>query len=66
MSHLPLGGLGTVLDLGKQLRFDPDVLVRDPFGIGLRLANEWLEPLAQLGSRCLINAVVTRAVASRY
>ena len=46
MPHLPLGGLGAILDLGKQLRFDPNAAMSDPFGIGLRLANERRQPFA--------------------
>ena len=38
MAHVPHGGLGTVLDLGGQLRLDPDSLMRNPLGVGLRLA----------------------------
>ena len=48
--HLSFRGLRAVLDLGKQFRLDPDSPVRDPLGEGLRLPDERLQPLAQVGS----------------
>jgi hypothetical protein len=53
MPDLALGRLRTVLDLGKELRLDPNALVRDPFRIGLRLADKRLEALAEVGGRDL-------------
>jgi len=37
MAHLSLGRLRAVLDLGGQLRLNPNALVRDPLGVGLVL-----------------------------
>jgi hypothetical protein len=39
MPHLAFCGLRPVLNLGEQLRFNPDALVRNPFGVGLRLPD---------------------------
>ena len=61
MPHLALGRLRSVLDLSKQLRFDPDAFVRNPLGIGLCLPNQRLEAPPQLGRRCLVEAVVDLA-----
>jgi hypothetical protein len=49
MPHLSLGGLGAVLDLGQQLRLDPDTFVRNPLRIGLCLPDQRLEAPPQLG-----------------
>jgi hypothetical protein len=35
MSDLPFGRLRAVLDLGQQLRLDPDALVGDPLGVAI-------------------------------
>jgi len=40
MPHLAFGRLRPVLDLCQQLRLDPDALVRDPFGVRLRLSDQ--------------------------
>jgi hypothetical protein len=40
-----------VLDFGKQLRLDPDALVCDPLFEGLRLPNQRLQALPQVGGR---------------
>ena len=61
MPHLSLGRLRAVLDLGRELRFDPDALVRDPLGVGLRLPDQRRQALAQVGGRCLVEAVVDLA-----
>jgi hypothetical protein len=39
MPHPAFCGLRPVLNLGEQLRFNPDALVRNPFGVGLRLPD---------------------------
>ena len=39
MTHLSLGGLGAVFDLGEKFRLDPDPLVRDAFAVGLGFAE---------------------------
>jgi hypothetical protein len=39
MPDLSLGGFRPVLDFGQQLRFNPERLVRDLFGIRLRFAD---------------------------
>jgi hypothetical protein len=46
-----LGRFGAILNLGKQLRFDPDALVRDPLGVGLGRADKGLEASPQFGGR---------------
>src|ERR1700730_470504 len=61
MPDLSLGGLRAVLDLGKELGLDPDALVRDPFRIGLRLADKRLKTLPQVRGRDLVEAVVDLA-----
>jgi hypothetical protein len=61
MPDLSLGGLRAVLDLGKELGLDPDALVRDPFRIGLRLADKRLQTLPQVRGRDLVEAVVDLA-----
>ena len=43
----PLSGLGAVLDFGQQFGFDPDAVVCDALAVGLGLADERREPLAQ-------------------
>jgi hypothetical protein len=55
--HLRLGGLGPILHLGKQLRFDPDAFVSDPLRAGLRLPDQQLQPLLQVGGGDLVEAV---------
>jgi hypothetical protein len=47
--HLSLGRLGAVLDLGVQLRLDPDSLVCDAPGVRLGFADQRRQALAQLG-----------------
>ena len=61
MADLALGRLGAVLDLGEQLRLDPDALVRDPLAVGLGLADQRREALAQVCGRLLVEAVVDLA-----
>ena len=61
MAHLALGGLGSVLDLGVELRLHPDALVRDPLDVGLGFADQGREALAQLGGGLLVEAVVDLA-----
>ena len=61
MPHLALGRFRAVLDLGQQLRLDPDALVRDPLGVGLGLADQRRQALAQIGGGCLVEAVVDLA-----
>jgi hypothetical protein len=61
MSHLALNRFRAVLDLRKELRLNPDALVRDPLRIRLRLPNQRLQALLQLGGRGLVLAVVDLA-----
>ena len=42
VAYLALRRLGTVFDLGKQFRLDPNALVRDPLGIGLSFPDQRL------------------------
>jgi len=49
VSHLALGRLGAVLDLGEQFRLYPDALVRDPFSVGLGFSDQGRETLTQFG-----------------
>jgi hypothetical protein len=49
MPDFTLRGLRAVFDLGQQLRLHPDALVRDALGVGLGLADQRLQPLAQIG-----------------
>jgi hypothetical protein len=51
VTHLALRRLGPVLDLGQQLRLDPDRLVRDALRIRLGLAHQRRQLLAQLRRR---------------
>jgi hypothetical protein len=46
MPHLALGRLRTVLDLGEQLRFDPDAAVRDALAVRLCFSDQRLEARA--------------------
>jgi len=48
---LSLSRFRAVLDFGKQLRLDPDALVCDPLFEGLRLPNQRLQALPQVGGR---------------
>ena len=50
-----------VLDLGKKLRLDPDAFVSDPLGVGLSLSDERRQPLAEIGGRSLVEAMVDLA-----
>jgi hypothetical protein len=43
--------LRPVFDLGEEFWFDPDALVRDPFRVRLRLADQWLEAMANKAKR---------------
>src|SRR3954464_15021280 len=61
MPHFPLGGLGPVLDLGEELRLDPDALVGDALAVGLGLSHEWLQPLVKLNRRRLVESAVDLA-----
>jgi hypothetical protein len=56
--HFSLGRLRPVLDLGQQLRFDPDALVSDLLRERLRLPNQRRQTLLQVGRRDLVEAVV--------
>ena len=58
---LSVSRLRAVLDLGQKLGLDPDALVGDPLREGLRLPDERLESLAQVGSRYLVESVVDLA-----
>ena len=58
MPHLALGRLGTVFDL---LRLDPNAFVGDALGIGLRLAHQRRQPLAEIRGGCFRKAVVNLA-----
>ena len=53
--------LRPVLDLGQQLRLDPDALVRDPLRERLRLPDQRRQALLQVGGRDLVEAVVDLA-----
>jgi hypothetical protein len=61
MPDLSLRRLGTVLDFGQQLRLDPDALVCDPLCEGLRLPNEGLQALPQVGGRNLVESMIDLA-----
>jgi hypothetical protein len=61
MPHLPFGGLGAVLDLGEKLRLRPDAAMCDPLGVGLGLADERPQTLAQIGGRLFVESVVDLA-----
>jgi hypothetical protein len=50
-----------VLDLGEQFRLDPDAIVGDLFGVGLRLADQRFQPFLQVRRRGLVEAVVNLA-----
>src|SRR3954454_19290044 len=58
---LTLGRLRPVLDLCQQLWLNPDALVRDLLGAGLRLPDQRHQPLPQLCRRGLVEAVVDLA-----
>src|SRR6185312_3443003 len=58
MPDLPRRRLRAILDLGQELRFDPDPFVSDPLGIGLRLADQRLQPLLQVRGRDFVEAMV--------
>jgi hypothetical protein len=53
VSHLALGRLGAVLDLGEQFRLYPDALVRDPFSVGLGFADQGVRRLRSSADDCL-------------
>jgi len=55
---LSVSRLRAVLDLGQKHGLDPDALVGDPLREGLRLPDERLESLAQVGSRYLVESVI--------
>ena len=57
--HLAFGGSGAILDFGRELWLHPDALVRDPFGVGLRLADQRRQALAQIGCGCLVETMIT-------
>ena len=61
MTHLSFGGLRAVFDLGQQLRLDPDALVRDLLGIGLRLPDQRFQPCLQILDGGSVEAVVDLA-----
>jgi hypothetical protein len=46
MTRLSFGGLRAVFDLCQQLRLDPNALVRDLLGIGLRFLTSGFNLLA--------------------
>lgn len=54
-------GLGPILDLRQKLWLDPDSLVCDPLGVRLRLADQGLQPLLQVGSGRFVEAVIDLA-----
>jgi hypothetical protein len=58
MTDLALRRLDPVLDLGQQLRLDPDRLVCDPLRIRLGLAHQRRQLLAQLRRRGLVKPVI--------
>jgi hypothetical protein len=57
----PFCGFCAVLDLGEQLRLDPDSLVRNSLHERLRFPDEGFQTLAQLGRRDLVEDVVNLA-----
>jgi hypothetical protein len=61
MTHLPLRRLGPVFDFSQQRRFDPDAAMRYLFGVGLRFADQRLEPRLQVLGGCGVKAVVDLA-----
>jgi hypothetical protein len=61
VSYLALSGLGTVLDLGQYVRLDPDRLVRDALGVGLRFPDQRCQTIAQIRSGGLVEPVVDLA-----
>jgi hypothetical protein len=58
MTHLALGGLRPVLDLGQQLGLDPDTPMRDALAVGLGFPDQRLEP--RLSAVWVRNAVTQR------
>jgi hypothetical protein len=54
MADLAPRRLCPVLDLGQQLRLDPDSLVRDPLGVGPVLTDRRLQPPLQVGGGRLV------------
>ena len=60
MPDLAICGLGPVIDFGQQLRLDPDALVRDPFGVRLRLADQRLQSGLQVLCRGGGEAMIMR------
>src|SRR5690242_19655753 len=54
---LSLGRLRAILDLGEQLWFDPDALVRDPLRVRLRLPDQRLESLLEVSGGRLVKSV---------
>ncbi len=58
MSDLSLGGLRAVLDFSQQLWFDPDALVRNTLRESLRLPDQRLQTLLQVGGRGFIKFMV--------
>src|SRR3954470_4103935 len=61
MTQLALGGFRPVLDFGEQRWFDPDGAMRDLPGVGLRPADQRLEPGLQLRGRRLVEPMVDLA-----
>jgi hypothetical protein len=61
MPHFCFGRLGPVLDLGEQLGFDPDALVRKVLGVGQRPSDQRLQALLEFGRRDLVEAMVDLA-----
>jgi hypothetical protein len=61
MPDFALRRLRPVLDLGEKFWFDPDALVRDPFRVRLRLADQGLQAFLQVGRGCLVEAEVDLA-----
>jgi len=58
MPHRAFCGLRPVLDFGQQLRLHPDALVCNPLCVGLCLADQRRQSFAQIGSGCLVEAVI--------
>jgi hypothetical protein len=58
MPNLALRGLGAGLDLREKLGLDPYALASDPLGVGLRLADQRGQALAQIGGECLVEAMI--------
>jgi hypothetical protein len=53
--------LHAVLNFRQKLGLDPNPLVCDPLGVGLRLTNEGLQSFLQVGGRDLVEVMINLA-----